>query len=102
MARLELKVRANARDTAFTGRLGETWKLNVAAPPVDGKANSAIVRFLADLTGIPSARVHMVTGLQSSRKIVEINGIDPARLDRVILESYGNRTHSGSVAPRKN
>lgn len=100
-ARLTLKVRPGARRTEFAGRYGEGWKLHVAAPPVDGRANEAIVRFLGELAGVPAARVRIVTGLTGSNKIVEIDGVDSATLERAILESNGHRSDSGSAAPRK-
>ena len=84
-ARLTLKVRPGARKTAFAGRYGDAWKLQVAAPPVDGKANDAIIRFLSDVAGVPAASVRIVTGFSGSTKIVEVEGIDSASLDRVIL-----------------
>jgi uncharacterized protein YggU (UPF0235/DUF167 family) len=85
--RLTLKVRAGARQTAFAGKLGEAWKLHVAAPPVDGKANDAIVRFLARLAGVPASSVRVVSGLTGSAKIVELDGVDADRLERVIVGS---------------
>jgi uncharacterized protein (TIGR00251 family) len=100
-ARLTLKVRAGAGKTQFAGQYGEGWKLHVAAPPVDGKANEAIIRFLAKMAGVPQSSVHIVTGFTGSTKIIEIDGIDPAELHRVILEWNGPRTHSGSPATRK-
>lgn len=84
-ARLTLKVKPGARKTAFAGRHGEAWKLHVAAPPVDGKANDAIIRFLAEIAGVRAADVRMVSGFTGSMKIVEIEGIDPASLESVIL-----------------
>jgi uncharacterized protein len=100
-ARLTLKVRPGSRRTEFAGRYGEGWRLHVAAPPADGKANQAIVRFLAELAGVPMARVRIATGLTGSNKIVELDGIDSETLERAILESHGHRSHSGSAAPRK-
>lgn len=84
-ARLTLKVRPGARKTAFAGRHGDAWKLQVAAPPVDGKANEAIVRFLASEAGVSTSAVRIVSGFTGSMKIVEIDGIDAAALERVIL-----------------
>jgi uncharacterized protein (TIGR00251 family) len=89
-ARLTLKVRAGARKTGFAGAHGEAWKLHVAAPPVDGKANDAIIRYLAKLAGVPSASVRIVSGFKGSTKIIELAGIDPASLERAILESNGH------------
>lgn len=96
--RLTLKIRAGARKTAFVGRVGDVWKLQVAAPPVDGKANDAIVRFMAKLTGRPANAVRIVTGFTSTMKTVEIEGVDARELDRAILESHGSDTHTGSAS----
>jgi uncharacterized protein len=98
-ARLTLKVRAGARSTEFAGRHGDVWKLHVCAPPVDGKANQAIVRFLAKLTGLPAAAVRIVSGFTVSTKIVEVDGIGPEHLHRAILESHGPPKNPGSPSP---
>lgn len=95
--RLTLKIRAGAKRTGFAGRVGDVWKLQVAAPPVDGKANDAIVRFLAKLTGTPASAVRIVTGFTSPMKTVEIEGVEARELDRAILESHGSETHTGST-----
>ncbi len=85
-ARLSLKVRAGARSTELAGRHGEAWKLNVAAPPVDGKANEAIIRFFAKLLGVPAAAVRIATGLTSPLKILEVEGLETADLERAVLD----------------
>ena len=59
----------------MTGRLGDAWKVDLTAPPTDGKANEECVRFLAELAGVPRARVRIVTGLTSRTKVVEIEGV---------------------------
>jgi uncharacterized protein (TIGR00251 family) len=100
-ARLTLKVRAGASQTKFNGLQGDAWKLQVAAPPVDGKANEAIIRFLAKFARVPAAEVRIVTGHTSSTKIVEIGQIDPASLHRAILEANGPATDTGSSPTRK-
>jgi uncharacterized protein YggU (UPF0235/DUF167 family) len=99
--RLSLKVAAGARSTEFAGRFGDAWKLHVAAPPVDGKANEAITKFLARTLAIPHSAVRIVNGLTSSRKTVEIDGVSAETLDRAILESHGPRPHTGSAPTRK-
>ena len=82
MARIAVKVHPRARRSALAGRLGEAWKLDLAAPPVDGKANEECVRFFAELAGVPRARVRIVTGLTSRMKVVEIEGIAQEDLER--------------------
>jgi hypothetical protein len=64
--------------------LGEAWKLDLAAPPVDGKANDECVRFFAELAGVPRARVRVVTGATSRTKVVEVEGMEQASLDRLL------------------
>ena len=75
MARFTVKVHPRARRSAVTGRLGDAWKLDLTAPPVEGKANEECVRFLAERVGVPRARVRIVTGLTSRTKLVEIEGV---------------------------
>ena len=75
MARFTVKVHPRARRSAVTGRLGDAWKLDLTAPPAEGKANQECVRFLAELMGVSRARVRVVTGLTSRTKVVEIEGV---------------------------
>jgi uncharacterized protein (TIGR00251 family) len=81
MARLTVKVHPRAKRSALAGRLGDAWKLSLAAPPVDGKANDECVRFLAELAGVPRSRVRIVMGLTSRLKVVEIEGVTEAELE---------------------
>ena len=82
MARLTVKVHPRARRSVITGRLGDAWKLSLAAPPVDGKANDECVRFFAEWAGVPRARVRIVMGLTSRTKVVEIEGVLQEDLER--------------------
>ena len=75
MARFTVKVHPRARRSAVTGRLGDAWKLDLTAPPAEGKANQECIRFVAELMGVPRARVRIVTGLTSRTKVVEIEGV---------------------------
>jgi uncharacterized protein (TIGR00251 family) len=82
MARVTVKVHPRAKRSAVTGRFGEAWKLDLAAPPVDGKANDECVRFLAELAGVARSRVRIVTGATSRLKTVEVEGLEQAELER--------------------
>lgn len=86
MARIALKVHPRARRTAIAGRLGDAWKLDLAAPPVEGKANEECIRFLADLAGVPRSSVRIVSGATARTKIVDVEGIDQARLESLLSE----------------
>ena len=82
MARLTVKVHPRAKRSALAGRLGDAWKLALAAPPVDGKANEECVRFLAEFAGVPRSRVRIVMGLTGRVKVVEIEGVTQEELER--------------------
>jgi hypothetical protein len=82
MARIAVKVHPRAKRTAITGRLGDAWKLDLAAPPVDGKANDECIRFFAALAGVPRSRVRIVTGAAARIKVVEIEGLAQDDLER--------------------
>ncbi|MBV8732655.1 MAG: DUF167 domain-containing protein [Acidobacteriia bacterium] len=84
MARLTVKVHPRAKRSAFTGRLGEAWKLDLAAPPIDGKANEECVRFLAEFAGVPRSRVRIVTGFTSRTKVVEVEGVARPALEMLL------------------
>jgi len=86
VARIAVKVHPRAKRSAVTGRLGEAWKLDLAAPPVDGKANDECVRFFAELTGVGRRRVRVLLGAASRNKVIEVDGIDQAELERLLGE----------------
>jgi len=81
MARIAIKVHPRARESRITGRFGEGWKLDLAAPPVDGKANEECIRFFAELALVPRARVRIVLGATARQKVIEIEGMEQADLE---------------------
>jgi uncharacterized protein (TIGR00251 family) len=81
MARITVKVHPRAKRTRIAGRLGDAWKLDLAAPPVDGKANEACIRFFAELAGVPQSRVRIVLGLTSRTKVIEIGEVSQETLE---------------------
>jgi uncharacterized protein (TIGR00251 family) len=83
-ARITVKVQPRAKTTALAEKIGNAYKLRLAAPPVDGKANEACIRFFADQFGVAPSAVRIVQGLSSRTKVVEIEGIDPAQVERIL------------------
>jgi uncharacterized protein (TIGR00251 family) len=72
---LELHVQPGARVSEFAGRHGERVKVRLAARAVEGKANEALIEFLAAHYGVAKRDVRIVAGLKSRQKRVEINGL---------------------------
>jgi len=77
---LTLHIQPGAKKTAFAGLHGDALKIRLAAPPVDGKANDALVKFIAATLGLPKAAVCLKSGQTSRRKVLEVSGADPASI----------------------
>ena len=70
---LDLHVQPGASRTEFAGRHGERIKVRLAARAADGKANEALIEFLAEHYGVPRRSVRITSGLKSRRKRVVID-----------------------------
>jgi uncharacterized protein (TIGR00251 family) len=82
MAILNLKVVPGARQDRVVGPYGaDAIKLQVSAPPEDGKANAAVVRVLAEALGVKAAQVSLLAGHAQPRKVVRIDGLDEREVD---------------------
>ncbi|HEY1240252.1 MAG TPA: DUF167 domain-containing protein [Bryobacteraceae bacterium] len=84
MARVTVKVHPRAKRTGVTGILGEAYKLDLAAPPVEGKANEECVRFFAQLAGVPRSHVRIVSGQTARMKVIEIEGVNQIQLEKAL------------------
>jgi uncharacterized protein len=71
---LELHVQPGASRSEFAGEHDGRLKLRLAAPAVEGKANVALVEFLADYFGVPKRNIRIAAGLKSRRKRVIVEG----------------------------
>jgi hypothetical protein len=75
-----VKVHPRARKNAVIGMVGDALKLSLTAPPVEGKANQAVVEFFADFFQISRSSVTITSGETSRLKIVRITGITAEQL----------------------
>jgi uncharacterized protein (TIGR00251 family) len=76
-ATLTLHVQPGARRTEVVGPHGDALKIRLAAPPVDGKANAALIEFVADRLGVPKSALRLVSGQTARRKILEFDAAPP-------------------------
>jgi uncharacterized protein len=72
--RVAVHVQPRASRSEIIGQHGAALKVRVQAPPIDGAANEALVRLLADSLGVPLRSVRVVAGATSRAKTVEIDG----------------------------
>ena len=71
---LTLHIQPGAKKTEFAGLHGDALKIRLAAPPVDGKANEALLKFVAETLGLAKSAVELKSGLTSRRKVLEVRG----------------------------
>ena len=79
---LTLHVQPGAKRSEVAGLHGEALKLRLAAPPIEGRANEALLKFIAELFGVPLRQVELRQGGQSRHKVVAVTGstTDPEEL----------------------
>jgi uncharacterized protein len=80
--RLQLRVSPGAGHAAVVGRHGDGWKLRVAAPADDGRANRAVIGLLAETLGMPRRDVAIVAGRAARDKVVALDGLDLPEIER--------------------
>jgi hypothetical protein len=73
-----------ASRTRVVGVHDDMLRVQLAAPPVDGAANDALVRFVAESTGTPRSSVSVARGLASRRKTVRLAGVDGEQVRRAL------------------
>jgi uncharacterized protein (TIGR00251 family) len=74
---LEVRVQPRASRSGFAGLHGERLRIRLQAPPVDGRANAALIEFVAGEFGLPRARVVIEHGLAGRDKRLRLLGAPP-------------------------
>ncbi len=74
MTTLRIKVKPNAREDSLERQPDGTWLAKVKAPPVDGKANAALIGLVARTMGVRKAQVSIRSGAAGRMKLVDVDG----------------------------
>jgi uncharacterized protein (TIGR00251 family) len=74
--RLRLRIQPRASRTEVAGLHGDTVRIRLSAPPVDGAANEELIRFLAATLGVPARAVEITAGHGGRQKTVRVRGVD--------------------------
>lgn len=75
MVRISIQVKPNAGRNSLERLENGTLYVRINAPPVRGKANSELVKFLGDILGVPKSSLSIVKGTTSRRKVISVDGI---------------------------
>jgi uncharacterized protein (TIGR00251 family) len=91
---LAVRAQPGAKRTAITGIFGEgpaaQLKIAVQAQPLEGRANTALIEFLASMFGVPKSAVELVAGELSRSKVFLLRGVTMARATSVLAQKLGS------------
>ncbi|MGA3034647.1 MAG: DUF167 domain-containing protein [Terracidiphilus sp.] len=87
---LAVRAQPSAKRTAISGIYGEgqaaQLKISVHAPPLEGRANAALIAFLAEVFGLPKSSVELLSGESSRSKVFLLRGLTLARVMAVLVQ----------------
>ena len=81
-----VKVIPRAGKNQIAGIEGDVVKIRLNAPPVEGKANDALIAFLADALGAHRAQIEIVIGYTSRHKVVRVRGVSAQEVERKLTQ----------------
>jgi uncharacterized protein (TIGR00251 family) len=85
--RFNVRVQPRASRSEIVGLHADALKVRLAAPPVDGAANEALIELLADALGIARTAVRIISGATSRGKVVEVDGVNVENIVRLARTS---------------
>lgn len=80
-ATFSIRVQPRSRKNAIVGEFGESLKVALTAPPVEGKANEACIAFLAELLEVPRSSITIAAGETSRNKLIRVSGVSAALIE---------------------
>jgi uncharacterized protein len=92
---LAVRVQPGAKKTAIVGVYSEgadaQLKIAVQAPPIEGRANTALIAFFADFFDLPRGRVELVSGELSRSKVFLLRGVSSVQADAMIARALHSK-----------
>jgi uncharacterized protein (TIGR00251 family) len=80
-----VRIQPGASKDEIAGEMAGTIKIRLQAPALDGRANEALIEFLADLLKTPKGAVRILSGERSRVKRLEIRGVSKQQIDQLIV-----------------
>jgi uncharacterized protein len=89
---LAIRVTPRARKNEIAQVMEDgTVKVRLTAPPVEGKANEALLQFLAEVLDVSPARIKILAGMTGRQKLVSVEGLAPEIVQELILKQVKHR-----------
>ena len=81
---IRVRVLPRSSRNEVAGREDGVFRIKLTAPPVEGRANKALQKFLADRLGVPKRDIQLVSGERSRTKSVRIDGLSPDEVEGLL------------------
>jgi uncharacterized protein len=94
MGTLRVHIIPNAKIDTVVGEYGDAIKIKLRAPAVEGRANTALRRFLAEKLSIPRRAIVREHGEKSRDKVIRIDGLSEGDIRRGLLDLSGNSSRT--------
>jgi uncharacterized protein (TIGR00251 family) len=89
MSHIPIRILPNASITEIVGHEGGIWKIRIAAPAVEGRANRALIQFLADACDVAPSTINILKGQVSKVKTIEIP-LSVAEIEECLEKASGH------------
>ena len=86
-ASFAVKLHPRGRKNAITGEAGDSLKVTLTAPPVEGRANQACIEFFARLFRVARSSVAIVSGETGRNKVIQVSGLSAEEIRQRLAES---------------
>ena len=83
---ITLHVQPRSKKTAIVGVHGDALKVKVAAPPVDGAANEALVKYFSKFLSLPKSKIEIMQGEGSKFKVIAIVGVSESEFTSLLIK----------------
>ena len=82
---ITIRVTPRAKRNEIFGIMDDgTIKIRITAPPVNGKANQALIKFLSDIFDVKHSQIEVVAGHTGRKKLIAIEGLSPDELEDIV------------------
>jgi uncharacterized protein (TIGR00251 family) len=81
---IRIKLLPKSSRNQVVGREGDHFKVKVTAPPVEGRANKALIDLLAKKLGVPKSHIEIISGKSSRLKSIRIDGLSIEEITRKV------------------
>ncbi len=81
-ATFQIRVHPRARKNAIVGEFGDALKVALTAPPIEGRANEAVLAFFAEFLNVPRSSVTIAAGQSSRNKVIRVAGVTAAQVEQ--------------------